>query len=292
LISGVKKIFMDEDTIIIQDTKRGGVFVFTQNGDFVKQINYIGGGPTEYHNANAVAVNMEANYISIYSVMSWKINKYTYQGNFIESNQTNDFMRDFAVMEDSFNIMINPCYGIEGEKNGVWVSNSTNQYQKHLLNDVPVDQQFEFVSTYYNQTLEGIYYYDRNYDNIYFLSKDSAMLLYHIDLRQRIPDEIRRLAEVPPLKLDGYAMMSDFCASTENILFLYYTFGELDNHFKWVLINRRDHALFIGDNFINDLDETSSFQNNIFYINDTTWCRVLSQVENDCNITLQFLLLK
>lgn len=238
-----------------------------------------------------MAVDTVSNRICIYDRMGFKINKYTYQGEFIESNKLEGVIRDFAMMKDGSILMIMPCQ-YKNQKNGVWLASSGNQYRKPLLDNVPKDHEFEFLSTFYNQTPEGIYYYDRNYDQISFITPDSATFLYQIDLSQRIPESIRKKAGPLPAELNQRAMMYDFCMSPAYMAFTYFIFGENELPFRWVFVDRKTNAVTVCKQFVNDLDTVKADSPNLFYINDSTWCRMVNIDENDRNITLQFLHLK
>lgn len=291
LMSGIKKVFLDQDTLIVQDSKREGVFVFTLDGTFVKQINSIGEGPAEYTHTSAVAVDTVSNRICIYDIMGFKINTYTYQGDFVESDKLEGVIRDFAVMPDGTRLMVMPSYYKE-QKSGVWLSSPHNQYIRHLLDNVPKDWEFEFLSTFYNQTPSGIYYYDRNDDRLSFITPDSATLLYQIDLKQRIPDETRKMAGPPPHELNQCAMLYDFCLSPTYLVLVYFKFGDRQQPFRWVFANRATGKVTVSKQFVNDMDTMISNENNLFYINDSTWCRMVDPQENDCNLILQFMHLK
>ena len=77
LLTGIKKIFFDQDTIIIQDSRKEGIFLFTSNGQFVQHINRKGQGPEEYLSDNAVAVDTDLNRIYVYDMINFKIMEYT-----------------------------------------------------------------------------------------------------------------------------------------------------------------------------------------------------------------------
>lgn len=292
LLSGVEKLYIDNDTLIVKDTKKGGVVTFGRNGEFIKQINYIGEGPTEYHNANSIAVDTVLNHIYIYDMMNFKINKYTYQGVLVESNKTDYFMRDFEVADNSHLFMMQPNENKAYKKNGVWLTSSQNRFVKQLIEHESNNQNFEFISTYANNTSEGLYYYDRNNDGIYLITPDSALLVYAIDLKQRIPNEVRELPEPSLADLNRRAMMNDFCVSSKYLIFNYFIFGDTANPFRWVLLNRVNGKVSVSLNFKNNMDTQSSSESKVFHINDSTWCRVLDPKENDCNVVLQILHLK
>lgn len=290
LISGVEKICTDGDTIILKDNKRGGVFVFTQQGKFVKQINYVGNGPEEFVEVNSLAVDKEKNLICIYDISGQKINKYTYQGQFVESVPMKHFIRDFAVLGENAQCMILPFYAQKSEC-GVWLADARNEVIKHLLPDVPKEHKFEYMSTYYNQTApDEIYYYDRNNDYLYLITKDSAQVVYKMNLKQRLPDKLR-LTDVPDAKLlKGYAMMNDFYISQKYVIIIYYVFGDKEYPFRWVIIDRKNKQQpLITHNLKNDIDNNICFSNHLFHINDSICCRIVQTSDNDCNTILQYI---
>lgn len=292
LLSGIQKIYFDNDTIIVQDTKRDGICIFTNNGEFIKQINYIGEGPTEYHNANAITVDTISNHICIYDVMNFKINKYTYKGEFIKSDKVEYFMQDLAITTDGYYIMIQPYTSKTYKKNGVWLCSFNNKFIKQLIENKSNNQEFEFISTFYNNTSDGIYYYDRNDDNIYLINTDSTKLLYTINLKQRIPEKTRNISNPNPADLEEHSMMYDFCISPKHIAFTYFIFGENENPFRWVFLDRKKMTNIVCKKIENDFDKIESSDYRLFYLNDSTWCRVVDTHEKDCNTLLQIMHLK
>ena len=290
LISGIEKIYQDGDTLILKDTGRGGVFVFSQQGKFIKQINYIGNGPEEFVEANSMAVDKENNLIYVYDISSRKINKYTYQGKFVESTEMNDFIRDFAIMSEDTKLMILPFYA-KKSKYGVWLADAHNKFIKHLISDVPQNHNFEYASTSYNHPhSDEIYYYDRNNDNFFLITKDSAQLIYEINLKQRVPEELRLSDSPQPSSLEGYAMMNDFYVSPQHLILIYYVFGKKEQPYQWVFIDRKNpQKPVIGNGLKNNMDDKICLDGHLFYINDSTLCREIETPENDCNIILQFL---
>ena len=291
LLSGIKKIYFDEDTIIVQDTKRDGICVFTSNGNFIKQINYIGNGPQEYHNSNAISVDTIHNHIQVYDVMNFKINTYTYRGEFIKSTKVNYFIQDFEIIENGNKIMIQPYNNKSYKKNGVWLSSASNEFIKQYIEYKPSDEYFEFISTFTNNTSKGIYYYDRNSDKMYVVNADSIKLLFTIDLEQKIPLKVRHLTNPAPKDLAQYSMMYDFCISPNIIALSYYTFEEKEP-LKWVFINPQTEEYTICNNFENDIDNIETSDYRIFYKNDSTWCRVIDRNQTDCNTLIQIIHLK
>lgn len=292
LLSGISKLLIDNDTLIIQDTKHEGVFVFTMHGNFIKQINYIGEGPEEYHKDNAVAIDTTSNHIYIYDMMNSKINQYTYDGDFISSKKTDYFIRDLAITNNKL-LMIQPCINKAYKKSGLWIASQNNEIIKSFFNyDNTENQDFEYISTYTTQTTHGTYYYDRNYDNIYIINNDSCQKLLSIDLKQKIPYSTRRNSAPPANALMSKGIMNTFCVSSKYIIINYFIFGNKNNSSIWTIIETKTNNVSIYKNIIDDIDRKTFPNNEIFYINDTTWCRMVETQENDCNTLLQFIHLK
>lgn len=290
LMAGVEKMYQDGDTLILKDKRRGGVFVFTRKGEFVKQINYVGSGPEEFVGVNSLAVDKEKNLICIYDISGQKINKYTYQGQFVESVPMKHFIRDFAVLGENAQCMILPFYAQKSEC-GVWLADGRNEVIKHLLPDVPKEHKFEYMSTYYNQTApDEIYYYDRNNDYLYLITKDSAQVVYKVNLKQRLPNDVRMSDAPEPSVLNGYAMMNDFCISSKYLIFIYHIFGDRENPYRWVFVDRKDiHNSVVANDLKGNTDEVEYAPGKLFYLDDSTWCRMVQTEEDNCNITLQFI---
>ncbi len=289
-ISGIKKLYIDSDTIIIQDTKRDGICIFTSEGDFVKQINYIGNGPHDYLASDAITVDTIHNRILIYDIMGFKINSYNYQGVFLDSKKVEHFFRDFEINSDGSFIMVQPNANKVNPKNGAWKYSPQFRFEKQYLEHTPNELNFEFVSTYMNRTPNTVYYYDRNDDNIYSIDRESACLLYHVDLKQYMPNDVRALKAPMMNDLNGYAMMYDFCFSSKYIAFTYFLFGDKSGYpYKWVFHNRENGETVVCNQFVNDFDTMESSDNRLFYVNDSTWCRVVDSDQNDCNTILQIM---
>lgn len=289
LMAGIDKVYADDDLFFIQDSKKAGIFVFDKEGKLLKQINYYGNGPTEFVDITTFTIDKHLRHICIYDNQSRKINKYTYEGAFIESLKVENIIRDFAVFENEQHVFLMPSY----RKNmpcGVWITDKSNKTIKSLKDDVPKEDEFEFVFTYYNLEDQSIYYYDRNWDNISYVTKDTATIVYQFDLKQRIPTNIRRQSDPGFKELANFAMMSNFSYSIDFIMLTYFCFGE--NPFKWVIIDKDKASVLVADQLENDIDNIQSSQNNLFHLNDSTWCRSLDAEESNCNITLQILHIK
>lgn len=289
LLSGIRRIYADLPYLFIEDEKKGGIFIFTTSGRFVKQINTYGEGPEEFSDITAFAIDLALRQLCIHDGYSGKLMKYTYEGEFIRSYKNDVLVRDFAVFPQEKNLFILPSYR-EGLPSGLWLQGAGDStVTKILLNDVPKADQFEFVYTFYNLTRKGIYYYDRNWDRLSFITPDSASRLYSFDVKQRVPEHLRMYADPGLQALSPYAMMANFSCSKKYIAFTFYGFDPSSVPFKWVLFNQATGEVNVSSHLINDMDSVRSTQPYLYHLNDSLWCRLLDSEENDCTLTLQLL---
>lgn len=293
LLTGIKKIFFDQDTIIIQDSRKEGIFLFTSGGQFVRRINRKGQGPEEYLSDNAVAVDTVLNRIYVYDMMNFKIMEYNYTGHFLAGHKMAYFIRDFAKTDTSDFVMIQPCIHHAYPNNGIWKYSLKEGLSRQFLSyPEQKDQNFEFISTYIVQAPDFVYYYDRNTDCLYQIGSDSLVEMYSIDLKQVLPLQARWQAMPKKQELEGKAMLYDFSVSSDHVLLNYFLFEE--NHpYRYVLINRKNPTSpAIYRTLTNDLDDKVSSENKIYYVNDSTWCKLVDYADNDTSIQLQLLHLK
>ena len=94
LISEIERIYIDGDTICLLDRKKGGIFVYTSQGKLVSNINYYGKGPQEFSDVSAFSIDPHLNQICVYDMSSMKIKKYSYDGQFIKSYDTDVYVWD------------------------------------------------------------------------------------------------------------------------------------------------------------------------------------------------------
>lgn len=289
IISGVRNIFLDDDTLILLDRKKAGILIFTSEGKLVNQINHYGNAPEEFVRIHAFTIDPILNRIHILDTSSQKINIYNYNGDFIESIKTTLYVRDFAILKDGIKLCILPFY----EKNlpyGIWTVDREDNIIKKINFDIPKDDKFEFVNLYTNLSDQAFYYYDRNWDNLSYVTKDTAIVKYQINLKQRLKDDLRK-KDPETIRLQDFAMMWNFSNSSNFLLLTYYYYVE-ENPFRWVLYDKETHELTTSTTVINDIDHVQSSSDQIFYLSDKVWCRILDDETNNCNVQLQIINLK
>lgn len=286
LLSDINKIYLDNDTFLIWDSKKGGILSFNQKGKFIKQINYYGNGPEEFVAIKAFCIDPIKNYICVWDYPSERINKYTYSGIFVESEKNNNFVRDFAIFEDGSKLCILPFYS-QSLPYGIWTSDSKNDIIKKYDIKIPKDHLVEFSGTYCNQSRDDVYYYDRNWDQMYKLTKDTCELLYSFKIQQVVDEESRKKDPSTLTNLNEVAYMTNFSISNSHILQSYF-YGKEKSH-KWVMYNKKNNTITVSKKIYNDLDNIQTDYPHIHYLNDSTWCRIIETDANNCNILLQII---
>lgn len=285
-LSGIKRMYVDNDFIFMLDDKRGGIVVFSKKAkSIIANINYYGQRDGEFTNIVAFAIDKYNKRVIVYS--NPKILEYTYSGAFISNREVRDFFRDFFVLNNSEYVCILPSY-ISEQPSGVWLADSTFSRIRDLKNDVPATEIFETISMYYNLQNDGAYYYDRVWDDFSFISRDTVTVLYKFDLMQRVPAKDRY--KDTPDKLKNYVAINQFANSSRYILLNYFTFNNDPSY--WVLYDKKENKSTISQLLYNDIDKIQTISNCIFYIDNDTWCRILDFDEENPNIKMEILHLK
>lgn len=289
IISGIQNIFLDDDTLILLDNKKAGILIFTSEGKFINQINHYGNALEEFISIRTFTIDPVLNQIYILDGHSQKINIYSYKGEFIESKKTTLYVRDFAVLKDEIKLCILPYYE-EHLPYGIWTTDKENNIIKKINFDIPKEDKFEFLSLYTNLLDQAVYYYDRNWDNLSYVTKDTAIVEYQFNLKQRLKEDLRK-KDPETIPLQDFAMMWGFSNSSNFLLLTYYYYVE-ENPYRWVLYNKETHELTTSTAVINDIDYVQSSSDQIFYLSDKVWCRILDDETNNCNVQLQIINLK
>ena len=285
-ISYVEKLYLDDNFIFLKDDRKGGIFVFDRkDGSLIANLNYFGQGPGEFGSIRAFSIDPVKRQIHVFNYPF--LHKYTYNGDFLETINTDINLVDFCSLNTGDFICIAPEDTGVGEPNGVWQVNSSFKFVK-TLKEIPLDQHLYVRSTFYNRVGNGIYYYDRVVDDFSYITKDSVKQIFKFDFKQRVPDDLRT-KEIGS-HLNPYSFISEFAHSNQYLLLNYFNFN--GNPSYWVLINKVSRQAIVSNELFNDLNNIQIQSTNLFYVNDQTWCRVLDPLENNSSITIEFIHLK
>ena len=283
IISGIKRIYQDGPYTILNDRSGNGICIFYEN-KFVRNIANFGRGPQEFINITSFCLDKKRKHICLYDDRSGKILRYKYDGSFVCEHTSIDLMRDFACIDGKF-ICILDAY-LKELRSGVWTSDSNGQFLKTLRPKNP-DNGFEAIfSKYFNMQSNGISYYDRYDNRLYFITPDSAYLKYTFNLDMALPKRVKK--DRDRINLQGFFMLAT-CYDLANHLLLYYSSTE---RFYQVLFNKADSSYQVTENIANDLLPKNTIGVSEHYLDEHTLIVELGATEEDYNLHLQILHIK
>lgn len=282
-LSNVDRLYIDDGLVFLKDERMGGIMVFSQaNGTMVSHLNYFGQGPGEFGAIRAFTLEKKKNQIHIFCYPF--LHKYTYDGHFLETIKLNINLVDFCCLETGEYICLAP-EDIRGENpEGVWLVDSAFQVVK-TLKEIPANQLLAVRAIFYNPFANGIYYYDPVWEDFSYITRDSVELIYSIDFKQRVPEEERMIEMSENLRL--YSYINTFAYSDQYILFNYFNFNRAPSY--WTLLDRETNQITVSTELLNNITNVQIKSNNLFYVDNQTWCRVLDFEENNPDITIEFL---
>ena len=283
IISDIRYIYQDGPYTILNDASGNGVCIFYEN-KFVRNIANYGRGPQEFIRIRSFCLDKKRKHICIYDDLSSKLLRYKYDGSFVDEYFSIDLMRDFACIDGKF-ICILDAY-LKELRSGVWMTDSNGQYVKTLRPKNP-DNIFEAIYPhYYNLHADGISYYDRYDNRLYFVTPDSAYLKYTFNLDMALPKRVKKDGD--GIDLQGFFMLAT-CYDFANYLLLYYGSTE---RFYQVLFNKSDSTYKVTANITNDLLPPNTIQVSEHYLDEHTLIVELGATEEDYNLHLQILHIK
>lgn len=207
--------------IYILDKKKHSVFIFTDKGKFVKEINRMGKGPGEYTDIKYFEINPYEETIDIMS-KTGTLYRYTFDGNFIESFFAPDDLRA-ASFFSNLNKDTIVYYNNSETKRLTFYSKSEKRVISKKLK-LPVYNIISFQSPFY-KFMNNTYLFEGLEPNRYLITNADLMEHYSINFTE-----------------DQFTTkdISDYGSEK---LFNEYSQGELDKPFFWTNIENKDYII-------------------------------------------------
>jgi len=292
-IGNIERLYHRDGFYYIWGSHRSGIFVFDDTGKQYSHIDAYGEGPNDFRDISSFSVVLSTGDVCILDYASQKLKFYGKDGRFQYSEPCPHWSVDLCVPDSEHKIFISPFYAGDENPSGVWVGDSNNIPINHLIDDVTPDHQFYYYPMTYNIGDSCLYYYDRNWDNFFAITKRDAHVLHRFEVKQKIPLSIMRDIMQNPLKLDGYAICDRFAYSHSKTLMLYCLFnyeGNKDERsYVWVVMDSRNKQVRLAHKLYNDLDHVQIDNDELFYIDEMTWARVCDGEADDLDIRIQLL---
>lgn len=282
IISGIKHIYQDGRYTILNDWSGNGVCIFYDN-KFVRNIANYGRGPQEFIGITSFCLDKKQKHICIYDDHGGKFLRFQYDGSFVCEHTAVDLMRDFACIDGQF-ICILDAY-LDELRSGVWTADSNGLFTKTLIPKNPNNGFEAIYPKYFNMQPNGISYYDRYDNRLYFITPDSAYLKYTFNLDLALPNRLKKNREKG---LQDYFMLAT-CYDLTDCLLLFY--GSTKKFYQ-VLFNKADSTYKITENITNNLLPENTIEVSKHYLDEHTLAIELGATEEDYNLHLQLLHIK
>ena len=189
IVSQIRQLYVDSSYIILSDRNGNGICVF-QNNKLLCNIAHYGRGPQEFITITGFCLDKSNKHICIYDNESRKLVKYTYNGAFVGKYPLPDLMRSFTNVKGKF-ICIQPAY-LRKMRSGIWTTDSEGKFGKVLVPENSDNVYEALYPHYFNYNDEGISYYDRYDNRLFFITPDSAYLKYRFNLIPAMPRALKR----------------------------------------------------------------------------------------------------
>ena len=268
--------------IILCDLNGNGICVFLNN-KLLCNIAHYGRGPQEFITITGFCLDKSNKHICIYDNESRKLVKYTYNGAFVGKYPLPDLMRSFTNVKGKF-ICIQPAY-LRKMRSGIWTTDSEGKFGKVLVPENSDNVYEALYPHYFNYNDEGISYYDRYDNRLFFITPDSAYLKYRFNLIPAMPRALKRNEDKG---VQDYFMLAT-CYDFEKYILLFY--GSTKEFYQ-VLYNKADSTYRVTEDLVNDLLPDDKNEVSEHYIDPYTLAVEMSAEENDYNLHLQILHIK
>jgi len=183
LVGSITKVlFVDEKMVIINEMG-GEIFLFDNNGNFIRKIANRGRGPGEYLNITSCNYNSERQILSIFSDVASKLLLYNLNGDFIKEvifkTENGAAIRDIIDLSNGNYLGFNNLLSsMAGNCSGLWEMSSEGKFVRNL----------------FKYDTEALYAHNPYYSNLWRLSDGTIAIrdpMYH-DIYHYNEGEIKR----------------------------------------------------------------------------------------------------
>lgn len=252
LISSVDEVISFGDTIIVRSANT--LFFFNGKGKFLSRFDRLGKGTGNYRIIDRFDVLPARNEFYIMDGHTNKIFVYGFDGSYKRSVLIDDFVTDFAVLENGDFIFANPIkYTGRTYRRGIWQTSPDGKFLKQL---VEIDPEFAHVSinnpyiTHISPGVVGFMGVEDN-DKFYTYSGDSISVTCRMTTDIVIPDELKRTDKVFTNPEREYTK----CGYLETPRFLYFVNTNYGANVMMVFVDKSDWTTYRMYVYTNEFNE-------------------------------------
>lgn len=241
------------DTIIIFDYDNNLVLTFDLNGNFIRNIGSVGGGPNERMGCLRISIDKKKHEILLLDTRKSRIFHYRLSGDFKSSEKTYVFPSDFIVKNDQYIFCQNesPIFFDQEINYNLLITKGEEIVQKYFSFSEN-DFNYVFGDVFY-EFLDTICYIDHWNSDVYSILDGKLKPRFSIDFAGNdIPLEFTKSEDLFLSNKEKYSILySDFIESDTHVFFQY----SFKGHLQKVLYNKleKSYCTFPTDNKINDI---------------------------------------
>lgn len=181
------------NTIYICNKYEGVIHRFEKEGKYISSIKKRGRAGNEYVLLTDFEVSPINGDVHIYDSASKRILVYSKEGYYKKNIQTDDIIRDFAVLDNGDYLMYTPDKNGNARR-GLWITDSVGTFRKQL---VKVDNDYEYGGIYphYLSRIDKKHIGlmgGEDYDNFYIVSGDSVKTQLDVEFNITIPTRLKK----------------------------------------------------------------------------------------------------
>lgn len=293
-IKGVKRLYMDEDKVFVENTNRGEILIFDKNtGHLLTSLDGFGEGPKDLKIVGAFCLDTYHDLVCIFDKGDMRIKMYSYKGEYVSSHSIDMFFIDMVKLNKNSFTHFYPIYTGGEQYSGIWTKDYSMDKVKYVDSLTTSNNRFHYFPMVYNYNGDKAFYYDRNKDQMSIITPNAIKDIYKFKLSHKLPDAVMEMKNLMPDKLDGYSIVHEFVYSENYLLLSIQTFEKSNiakKNIRWFLLNRKNGERIVADHLKNDLDSALIPNNSLYFIDEHTWARV--DDTNDKSIIMQVMHLK
>ena len=256
LIASVDEVISFGDTIIVRSSNT--LYFFNSNGKFLRRFERVGNGTGFYRMIERFDVLPERKELFIMDSHNNKIFVYGLDGSYRRSVLIEDFVTDFAVLQNGDFLFANPIrYSGRNYRRGLWETTPDGKFLKQLVDFDPEFAHVSINNPYINHISPGVVGFMgiEDDDKFYTYAGDSISVTCRMTTDIVIPDELKRIDKVFTNPEREYTK----CGYLETPRFLYFVNTNYGANVMMVFVDKTDwttYRMYVYTNEFNHEKET------------------------------------